>query len=53
MEWARIWANRLLGHTKTWAEVPDKRKVEVKAELQARLADGRITQAEYDEVGVE
>lgn len=44
---AKIWANRLIGGTKSWAEVPDFRKPAVKAELLARVNSGEITQEQY------
>ena len=39
----KIWANRLIAGTQTFAKVPNSRKNEVKAELQARVDSGEIT----------
>ena len=39
----KIWANRLLAGTKVWADVPEKRRASVQAELQARADAGVIT----------
>ena len=36
----KIWANRLIAGTKTWAEMPARRHAGVKAELAKRVADG-------------
>ncbi|MBQ7609095.1 MAG: hypothetical protein IJU76_14190 [Desulfovibrionaceae bacterium] len=46
----RIWANRLIAGTKTWNEVPEKRKEAVLAELKARVDSGEITQERLDEI---
>ena len=46
----KIWANRLIAGTQVWASVPEKRKEEVKAELQARIANGEISQEQYDAI---
>lgn len=47
---AKIWANRLVAGTKTWAEVPAIRKVAVKAELAKRVESGAITAQQYTEI---
>ena len=36
---AKIWANRIIAGTKTFAEVPASRKETVKAELISRLGE--------------
>lgn len=46
----KIWANRLIAGTKTWAEMPARRHAGVKAELAKRVADGEITAAQYKEI---
>lgn len=46
----KIWANRLIAGTQVWASVPDKRREAVKAELQSRVADGEITQEQYNAI---
>lgn len=46
----KIWANRLVGGTKTWDEVPDMRKAGIKAELQRRVASGSISAERYAEI---
>ena len=39
----KIWANRLVAGTKTWAEMPASRRPGVKAELARRVTDGEIS----------
>lgn len=46
----RIWANRLIAGTKTWAEMPTIRRAGVKAELTRRVVDGEITTERYKEI---
>ena len=46
----RIWANRLIAGTKTWAEMPAIRRAGVKRELAKRVADGEITAERYKEI---
>ena len=37
----KIWANRLIAGTKTWAEMPARRRPGVKRELAKRVAEGK------------
>lgn len=46
----KIWANRLIAGTKTWAEMPASRRIGVKAELAKRVAEGEITPEQYKEI---
>ena len=46
----KIWANRLVAGTKTWAEVPASRKSGVKAELAGRVESNTITAKEYEDI---
>lgn len=46
----KIWANRLIAGTKTWNEVPEKRKESVKAELESRVSSGEITEERFHEI---
>lgn len=46
----KIWANRLVAGTKTWAEMPASRRAGVKAELARRVTEGEITAAQYKEI---
>ncbi len=46
----KIWANRLVAGTKTWAEVPVFRKSAVKAVLRERVAEMFITAEQYTEI---
>lgn len=39
----KIWANRLIGDTKSWDEVPASRREVVKAELAQRVESGAIS----------
>lgn len=43
----KIWANRLIAGTKTWAEMPISRRVAVKKVLAKRVAEGEITTDDY------
>ena len=46
----KIWANRLIAGTKTWAEMPASRRTGVKAELAKRVAEGEISEEQYKEI---
>ena len=46
----KIWANRLIAGTRTWAEMPASRRPGVKAELTKRVTDGEITQEQYRDI---
>ena len=46
----KIWANRLVAGTKTWAEMPASRRTAVKKILAGRVADGEITPEQYKEI---
>ena len=46
----KIWANRLVAGTKTWAEMPASRRPGVKRELAKRVAEGEITPEQYKEI---
>lgn len=46
----KIWANRLVAGTKTWAEMPISRRVAVKKVLAARVAKGEITADDYKDI---
>lgn len=46
----KIWANRLVAGTKTWAEMPASRRTGVKRELAKRVAEGEITPEHYKEI---
>lgn len=46
----KIWANRLIAGTKTWAEMPARRRAGVKRELGKRVAEGEITAERYKEI---
>ena len=46
----RIWANRLVAGTKTWAEMPASRCAGVKQELAKRGTEGQITAERYKEI---
>lgn len=49
-----IWANRLIAGTKDWDDVPESRKDGVKAELEARVEMGRLTEEKYCKIlGIE
>lgn len=45
-----IWANRLIGGTKKWHEVPPNRVEGVKAELISRVKKGKITAEKYESI---
>jgi hypothetical protein len=46
----KIWANRLVAGTKTWAEMPASRRTGVKRELAKRVAEDEITAEQYKEI---
>lgn len=46
----KIWANRLVAGTKTWAEMPASRRAGVKAELARRVTEGEIAPEQYKEI---
>lgn len=46
----KIWANRLIAGTKTWAEMPASRRVAVKKVLAKRVAEGEITAEDYKNI---
>ena len=46
----KIWANRLVAGTKTWAEMPISRRVAVKKVLAERVAEGEITADDYQSI---
>ncbi len=46
----KIWANRLIAGTKTWAEMPASRRAGVKRELAKRVAEGEIAAEQYKEI---
>lgn len=46
----KIWANRLVAGTKTWAEMPASRHAGVKRELAKRVAKSEITAEQYKEI---
>lgn len=46
----KIWANRLVAGTKTWAEMPISRRVAVKKVLAARVESGKITADDYKNI---
>lgn len=46
----RIWANRLVAGTKTWAEMPASRRAGVKQELGKRVVEGEISPEQYKEI---
>ena len=46
----KIWASRLIAGTKTWDEVPEKRKESVREELESRVASGEITEERFNEI---
>lgn len=45
-----IWANRLIGGTKTWAEMPVSRQAPVMLILMERVEKGIITPEQYKEI---
>lgn len=46
----KIWANRLIAGTKTWAEMPISRRVAVKKALAERVESGEITADDYKDI---
>lgn len=46
----KIWANRLVAGTRTWAEMPASRRPRVKRELAKRVAEEEITAERYKEI---
>lgn len=48
MNMDRIWANRLIGGTQIWEDVPEKRRKGVIEELTARVVSGELSEAEMN-----
>lgn len=46
----KIWANRLIAGTKSWAEMPGSRRAGVKRELAKRVTEGKISEEQYKEI---
>lgn len=46
----KIWADRLVAGTRTWAEVPNSRKAAVKAILLEWVAQGTLSEEYYHEI---
>lgn len=46
----KIWANRLIAGTKSWAEMPASRCPGVKRELGKRVVEGEISPEQYKEI---
>lgn len=46
----KIWANRLVAGTKSWAEMPASRRAGVKRELTKRVGEGEISEEQYKEI---
>ncbi len=46
----KIWADRLVAGTRTWAEVPNSRKSAVRAILLDWVSQGTITDEYYHEI---
>lgn len=46
----KIWANRLIAGTKTWAEMPASRRIGVKKVLTERVNKGEITAEDYKNI---
>ena len=46
----KIWANRLVAGTKTWAEMPASRRAGVKKVLAERVESGEITADQYKNI---
>lgn len=46
----KIWANRLIAGTKTWAEMPTSRRAGVKKILTKRVEEGEITADDYKNI---
>ena len=45
----KVYVRAIMAHKKTVKDVPEYWREQVKAEFDAMLADGKITQEEYDE----
>jgi hypothetical protein len=50
MKMAKIWADRLVAGTKTWAQVPESRKPAVNEVLLEMVAEGTLTEEHYQEI---
>ena len=50
MNWGRIWANRLIGGTQVWDDVPEARRRDVTEELSSRVAAGEIPETRMNEI---
>ena len=50
MNWDRIWANRLIGGTQVWEDVPNKRRKGVIEELTARVVSGELDETEMNRI---
>lgn len=46
----KIWANRLVAGTKSWAEMPASRRPGVKRELARRVTEGEVSKEQYKEI---
>lgn len=46
----KIWANRLIAGTKTWAEMPASRRPGVKRELAKRVDKGEVNEEDYKRI---
>lgn len=46
----KIWANRLIAGTKTWAEMPTSRRAGVKKVLAERVSNGEINAEQYRDI---
>ena len=46
----KIWANRLIAGTKTWAEMPASRRPGGKRELAKRVNKGEINAEQYRDI---
>ena len=46
----RIWANRLIAGTQTWADCPTTRKVAVEVILRDDVINGRITEEQLNAI---
>lgn len=44
----KLWAKKLEDGTKTWDEVPESRKEDVKTALEEDIATGKITARKYE-----
>ena len=45
----KIWANRLIAGTKSWAEMPASRRPGVKREIGKRVVEGESSPEQYKE----